>query len=97
MKHFKLIISTVCLLLAAFCCVNNIVETQQAATAEPYIKPDSAFVSQSQAFAEEHKWVSFTLCRARHNTCFWNDLYRFHNISFENKQLYIDSILMANS
>lgn len=49
------------MLLAAFCCVNNIVETQQAATPEPYIKPDSAFVSQSLAFAEEHKWVSFNL------------------------------------
>ncbi len=49
------------MLLAAFCCVNNIVETQQAATPEPYIKPDSAFVSQSLAFAEEHQWVSFHL------------------------------------
>ena len=61
MKHFKLIISTVFLLLAAFCCVNNMVETQQAATPEPYINPDSAFVSQSLAFAEEHQWVSFHL------------------------------------
>ena len=93
MKHFKLIISTVCLLLAAFCCVNNIVETQQAATPEPYIKPDSAFVSQSLAFAEEHQWVSFTLCRARHNTCFWNDVYCFHDISFEDRQHYVDSIM----
>lgn len=65
MKHLKLIISTVLLLLAAFCCVNNIVETQQAATPEPYIKPDSAFVSQSLAFAEEHQWVSFNLCVLR--------------------------------
>lgn len=61
MKHLKLIISTVLLLLAAFCCVNNMVETQQAATPEPYINPDSAFVSQSLAFAEEHQWVSFHL------------------------------------
>lgn len=52
MKHLKLIISVVLLLLAAFCCVNNMVETQQAATPEPYIKPDSAFVSQSLAFTE---------------------------------------------
>lgn len=80
------------MLLAAFCCVNNIVETQQAATAEPYIKPDSAFVSQSLAFAEEHQWVSFTLCRIGNRTYFWNDLYRFHNISFENKQHYIASL-----
>lgn len=198
------------MLLAAFCCVNNMVETQQAATPEPHINPDSAFVSQSLAFAEEHQWVSFhlsvlrleesnmlqdgptydviikydgdnsmvfftdnfnhyvvtkenpeikslhwdclsmawfyfhpipfidtkpylkmltsckmdrdgdteffryesnwfmgkadfmmktddfTLCRAGNRTYFWNDLYRFHNISFENKQPYIDSILMAN-
>ena len=61
MKHLKLLILTVFLLLAAFCCVNNMVETQQAATPEPYIKPDSAFVSQSLAFAEEHQWVSFHL------------------------------------
>lgn len=79
------------MLLAAFCCVNNIVETQQAATPEPYIKPDSAFVSQSLAFAED-----FTLCRAGHRTYLWNDVYCFHDISFENKQPYIDSILMAN-
>jgi hypothetical protein len=72
------------------------VETQQAATPEPHINPDSAFVSQSLAFAEEHQWVSFTLYRARYNTYFWNDLYCFHNISFENKQPYIDSILIAN-
>ena len=96
MKHLKLIIPSAFLLLVALGCTNTN-ESQQAAVKEPYIKPDSAFVSQSQAFAEEHKWVSFTLCRARHNTCFWNDLYRFHNISFENKQPYIDSILMANS
>lgn len=96
MKHFKLIIPSAFLLLVALGCTNTN-ESQQAATAEPYIKPDSAFVSQSQAFAEEHKWVSFTLCRAGNRTYFWNDLYRFHNISFENKQLYIDSILMANS
>ena len=49
------------MLLAAFCCVNNIVETQQAATPEPHINPDSAFVSQSLAFTEEHQWVSFHL------------------------------------
>ncbi len=61
MKYIILIISTVLLLLAAFCCVNNMVETQQAATPEPHIKPDSAFVSQSLAFAEEHQWVSFHL------------------------------------
>ena len=61
MRHLRLILSVVLLLLAAFCCVNNIVETQQAATPEPYIKPDSAFVSQSLAFAEEHQWVSFNL------------------------------------
>ncbi|MBO4575268.1 MAG: T9SS type A sorting domain-containing protein [Bacteroidales bacterium] len=52
MKHLRLILSVVLLLLAAFCCVNNVVETQQAATPEPYIKPDSAFVSQSLAFTE---------------------------------------------
>ncbi len=92
MKRLKLLIPTVFLLLAAFCCVNNIVETQRAATPEPYIKPDSAFVSQSLAFAEEHKWVSFTLCRTGNRTYFWNDLYRFHNISFENKQHYIASL-----
>lgn len=61
MKHIKLILSVVLLLLAAFCCVNNMAETQQAATAEPYIKPDSAFVSQSLAFAGEHQWASFHL------------------------------------
>ena len=61
MKYIILIISTVFLLLAAFCCVNNMAETQQAATAEHYIKPDSAFVSQSLAFTEEHQWVSFHL------------------------------------
>lgn len=61
MKHIKLILSVVLLLLAAFCCINNMAETQQAATAEPYIKPDSAFVSQSLAFTEEHQWVSFNL------------------------------------
>ena len=61
MKHIKLILSVVLLLLAAFCCVNNVVETQQAATPEPYIKPDSAFVSQSLAFTGEHQWVSFHL------------------------------------
>lgn len=61
MKHLKLILSVVLLLLAAFCCVNNMVETQQAATPEPHINPDSAFVSQSLAFAEEHQWVSFHL------------------------------------
>ena len=58
MKNLKLILSVVLLLLAAFCCVNNMVETQQAATPEPHINPDSAFVSQSLAFAEEHQWVS---------------------------------------
>ena len=61
MRHLRLILSVVLLLLAAFCCVNNIVETQQAATPEPHINPDSAFVSQSLAFAEEHQWVSFNL------------------------------------
>ena len=61
MKNLKLILSVVLLLLAAFCCVNNMAETQQAATAEHYIKPDSAFVSQSLAFTEEHQWVSFHL------------------------------------
>ena len=61
MKHLKLILSVVLLLLAAFCCVNNMVETQRAATPEPHINPDSAFVSQSLAFAEEHQWVSFHL------------------------------------
>ena len=65
MKHLRLILSVVLLLLAAFCCVNIVVETQQAATPEPYIKPDSAFVSQSLAFAEEHQWVSFNLCVLR--------------------------------
>ena len=210
MKITKFIISSAFLLLAAFCCVNNMVETQQAATPEPYIKPDSAFVSQSLAFACEHQWVSFTLSvlrmeesemlqdgpsydviikydgenslvffsdnfnhyvvtkenpeikslhwdclsmawfyfhpipfidtkpylrqltsckkdidgntpffrfesdwamgqadfmvnaedftlyRAGHRTYLWNDVYCFHDISFENKQPYIDSILMAN-
>lgn len=210
MKHLKLILSVVLLLLAAFCCVNNMVETQQAATPEPYIEPDSAFVSQSLAFAEEHKWVSFhlsvlrleesnmlqdgptydviikydgensmvfftdnfnhyivtkenpeikslhwdclsmawfyfhpipfidtkpylrqltsckkdidgntpffrfesdwamgqadfmvnaetfTLYRAGHRTYLWNDVYCFHDISFEDRQHYVDSILMAN-
>ena len=198
------------MLLAAFCCVNNMVETQQAATPEPYIKPDSAFVSQSLAFAEEHQWVSFhlsvlrleesnmlqdgptydviikyngensmvfisdnfnhyivtkenpeikslhwdclsmawfyfhpipfidtkpslrqltsckkdidgntpffrfesdwamgqadfmvnaetfTLYRAGHRTYLWNDVYCFHDISFDDRQHYVDSILMAN-
>jgi len=210
MKITKFIISSAFLLLAAFCCTNTN-ESQQAAVKEPYIKADSAFASQSLAFAYEHQWVSFnlsvlrmeesemlqsgpmydvvikydgedsfvffsdnnrhslvtkdhpqidgfdwdclqmawfyfhpipfidtkpylkmltsckmdrdgdteffryesnwfmgkadfmmktddfTLCRAGNRTYFWNDLYRFHNISFENKQPYIDSILMANS
>ncbi len=209
MKITNFIITSVFLLLAAFCCTNTN-ESQQVAVKEPHIKADSAFVSQSLAFAEEHKWVSFnlsvlrleesnmlqdgpsydviikydgenslvffsdnfnhyvvtkenpeikslhwdclsmawfyfhpipfidtkpylkmltsckmdrdgdtvffryesnwfmgkadfmmktddfTLSRARYNTYFWNDLYRFHNISFENKQPYIDSILMDN-
>lgn len=209
MKITNFIISSAFLLLAAFCCV-NINKSQQAAKKEPHIKADSAFVSQSLAFAEEHKWVSFnlsvlrmeesemlqsgpmydvvikydgedsfvffsdnnrhslvtkdhppidsfdwdclqmawfyfhpipfidtkpylkmltsckmdrdgntglfhyesdwpmgkadfmvktddfTLYRAGQKTYFWNDVYCFHDISFDDKQHYVDSILMAN-
>ena len=209
MKITKFIISSAFLLLAAFCCTNTN-ESQQAAKKEPHIKADSAFVSQSLAFACEHQWVSFTLSvlrmeesemlqdgpsydviikydgenslvffsdnfnhyvvtkenpeikslhwdclsmawfyfhpipfidtkpylrqltsckkdidgntpffrfesdwamgqadfmvnaedftlyRAGHRPYLWNDVYCFHDISFENKQPYIDSILMAN-
>lgn len=79
------------MLLAAFCCVNNMVETQQAATPEPHINPDSALVSQSLAFAE-----TFTLYRAGHRSYLWNDVYCFHDISFDDRQHYVDSILMAS-
>ena len=209
MKITKFIISSAFLLLAAFCCTNTN-ESQQAAVKEPHINPDSAFVSQSLAFAEEHQWVSFhlsvlrleesnmlqdgptydviikydgdnsmvfftdnfnhyvvtkenpeikslhwdclsmawfyfhpipfidtapylrmltscktdrdgntglfhyesdwpmgkadfmvktddfTLYRAGHRTYLWNDVYCFHDISFEDRQHYVDSILMAN-
>ena len=60
MKITNFIISSAFLLLAAFCCV-NINKSQRAAEKEPGIKADSAFISQSLAFAEEHQWVSFHL------------------------------------
>ncbi len=210
MTKTKLIIPLIIIpmiILLMFSCIDSISRTKDQSNYEPYIKPDSAFMSKSLAFAEEHQWVSFhlsvlrleesnmlqdgpaydviikyngensmvffcdnfnhfvvtkenpeirslhwdclsmawfyfypipfidtkpylkmltsckrdidgttpyfrfqsdwamgqadfmvnadtfTLCRAGHKTYFWNDLYRFHDISFEDRQHYVDSIM----
>ena len=61
MKKTVLIIMFFFLPLAAFMCRQYNAKTQRAAMEEPYIRPDSAFVSQSQSFANERQWVSFQL------------------------------------
>ena len=64
MTKTKLIIPLILILMIImliFSCIDSISRTKEQSNYEPYIKPDSAFVSQSLAFAEEHQWVSFHL------------------------------------
>ena len=61
MKKTVIIIMFFFLPLAAFMCSQHDAKTQRAAMEEPYIRPDSAFVSQSLSFANERQWVSFQL------------------------------------
>lgn len=49
------------IVLLIFSCTDSISRTKDQSVYEPHIKPDSAFMSQSLAFAGEHQWVSFNL------------------------------------